>query len=122
MGLLFAARNPPERLEIWNHSRSDKRRFSAGQLAVIDLAAPENFVFEKPRVRALGVFLNIPGHDRVAAAAYGYVQRGPGLSGIRKARGKANTFDEAFRMDGGFDATRTFALPSHIAILFDLFR
>src|SRR5215510_654865 len=88
----------PDRVEMRDHSRRDEHGFAARQLAVIDLAAPDNLVLQYPRVRTFRVFLNVVRHHGVAAPADGDVKRRPGLARIGHAGGETDAFDERLRL------------------------
>src|SRR5690606_41308668 len=65
-------------LPIFDHPGRDEHRLAASEFAVVDLAAPHELVLEQPRVRRLGILLDVARHDRVASSAHRDVERGAG--------------------------------------------
>ncbi len=118
--LLFRSAHAPDGVKAGNQARREERRFAAGELRVIDLAASDELVLQPPRERGLGILLNMPRHDGVAAAADRDVERRARPPAVGQAGGEADLFDEALRVEGGLDLPRGFPAPAFVAVLFDV--
>ncbi|PYR90532.1 MAG: hypothetical protein DMF84_20025 [Acidobacteria bacterium] len=107
-------------MEIADHARRNEQCPRAGELAVIQLAAADEIVLEPPGVRRLGIFLDVPRHDGVTAAADRHVERRARTSRVGQARRKAHALDEPLGVERRVDLSGPFALPPLIAIFLGL--
>src|SRR5262245_42474619 len=105
-------------MEIWNHPRRDEHRARAGEFGVVDVVAAYEVVFEMPGVRRLRIFLNVPRHNGIAAAAHSNVERRSRSARVGHARRKAHPLDESLGIEGCLDLPRSFALPPLVARVF----
>ena len=84
-----------------------------------DTAADE-IVLEQPRVRRLGILLDVARQDRVAAAADRDVERRTRTPRIRQTRREAHAIDEPLRVQRRVDLPGRFALPPLVTVFLGL--
>jgi len=109
-------------MKVRNHPWRDERRAAARELRVVDLAAPDELIFERPGERHFRILLHVSWQHRVATAADGHVQRGTWTPGVGQGSSEANSLDEPFGFEDGRHRARRVSTPPLVAIFFNLRR
>ena len=119
---LLGAAHPPHRVEVRDHPRGQERRPAARQLRVVELAARDDLVLQRPGQRGLLVLLDVPGKHRVAPSAHGDIHRWAWSPGVGQAGGKADVLDEPLDVVRRRNLPRAFPPPALVAIVLDFRR
>ena len=115
--LLLHAADTPDGVEPRHHPRREEHGLPARELGVIDVAAPDDLVLQRPRQRCLFVFLHVARHDGVAPPADRDIQGRPRPAAVGQAGGKASLLDEALRLERRLHLPHAFAPPAPVAVV-----
>src|SRR5690606_2717378 len=109
-------RASPKCIKDRYHSLGEEHRVSLVNLAVIDVAACDDLIFEHPGFACLSVFLDVSRHMRVASAANGDIDRRQTLPHVRHPEAKPDVLDHLLDIGCGFNAQGFLAAPFSVAM------
>jgi hypothetical protein len=116
---LFRSADAPHRMEAGNHPRREKHRRASRELGIVDPAAADDLVLQRPGEGRFGVLLHVTRQHRVAAAADRHVERRPRPAAVGHAGGKTDLLNETLGVERAGDRPRFVAPPALVAVLFD---
>jgi hypothetical protein len=119
---LVGAAHAPDGVKLREQPGRDERRSTAHELRIVDVAAPEELVLQRPAERRFRILLHVAGHHRVAPAAHRDVQGWTRSPGVGQAGGESDLVDESLGLDRRRDLLRRLTPPARVAVVLDLRR